>query len=223
MLPGHAAQEHHRHKHRRQVVACQDGDQPDAAAKQPAPGPVHQHSSRKRKAASAAVLLSGAPSHQQQGGAAAVEEARHKRRKQTAQPASTAPSPPPAAAEPAAAAAASKSRRSTHHCAAAAAAAAPMDAPTAPELVRRAHDAAPAAGVAAQGSTALALPTGVLLPTCSAVQVGTEGSNQAVLMQQLRSALAAHEASKRQLHAALVALEASEGQLAAVARAAGLL
>jgi hypothetical protein len=81
------------------------------------------------------------------------------------------------------------------------------------------------AGAALPVSTALvpAEPRAAVLATAAAAQLAPPGGdNQEALLQQLRSALAAHEVSKQQLRAALNALEVSEGQLAAVARATGL-
>lgn len=103
-------------------------------------------------------------------------------------------------------------------------AAEPESLPSATQPSSNQHSAAAAAAVPVRASTALvpAVPRQVVVPTGSTVQLGVDSSNQ-MMMQQLRSALAAHEASKRQLRVALEALEASEGQLAAVARAAGLL
>lgn len=79
--------------------------------------------------------------------------------------------------------------------------------------------ASPAAAAAATATrTAL---QGLVLQPAAPVQAGCSDST-AVLLQQLRSALAAHQAAKRQLAAALEALEVCEAQLAAVAQAAGL-
>jgi hypothetical protein len=81
------------------------------------------------------------------------------------------------------------------------------------------------AGATARVSAALvpAAPRADVLVTAAAEQLAPPGNdNQEALLQQLRSALAAHELSKQQLRAALNALEVSEGQLAAVARATGL-
>jgi len=171
---------------------------PAAAVQDPAHG---AKGSRKRKATSAGeadnaacvALPSSAQQQQHSPGAAVV--VRPKRRKTQLQ----APARP------------------------ASEAAEPESLPSATQPTSNQHSAA-AAAVPVPASTALvpAVPRQVVVPTGSTVQLGVDSSNQ-MMMQQLRSALAAHEASKRQLRVALEALEASEGQLAAVARAAGLL